>query len=405
MMNSVQALVVALAATTLGCWGGPRRIHTPDGNKRVIGDRLADGDKIADGDKRAADGRENQRDSDGPDTEKTAAKTTGGDSGGKLAGDRGFDVATTTSARKDPGDLAGRGPGRNRGVHLPGLDGRQSPETRAAIARHLEGARRALEQGQFERALAESRALLRRDSAHGEALAIMATALMQKGFDERARTVLEAATKRTQGPGSAKLWMLLGLAYERDDPDRAHEAYKRATEVRPDYAKAWTNLGALCLVRGKYAEASSALETALSLEPNSRTALTDLGTAYRRRGLAAKGPARAALLRRAESQYLTVVRQHPDYAPAHFNLGVLYLDADPFPDLDTLTRLETAVRHFKRFEKLGWKDKPLTGSAAEYLEEASRALKQAHADGESREERNSRRKKRKHRGDKPGKGL
>jgi tetratricopeptide (TPR) repeat protein len=255
-----------------------------------------------------------------------------------------------------------------------GMDARAP---RADIAGHIAQARRALERGDPDRAIAAARAALREDNDAIEAISLLAAGYMKKRFYDRARSILEVATRRAPGALSAELWMQLGLVHEHSDLGRAQAAYKRSTELKPNYARAWTNLGAVHIERGEYAEAASALETALSLDASSQAALTNLGTAYRRRAASATGAARDQLLRKAESHYLAVIRQDADHAPAHLDLGLLYLDAEPFPGMDEVSRLQAAVQHLRQFTRIGWDDPRVAGAGSEYLDEALQALRAA----------------------------
>ena len=60
-------------------------------------------------------------------------------------------------------------------------------------------------------------------------------------------------------------------------------------------------------------------------------------------------------------------------AAAALALGLLYLDADPFPGLSTIQRLESALTHLDRAVKLAGKT-ALANSAAEHREAASKSL-------------------------------
>jgi hypothetical protein len=60
---------------------------------------------------------------------------------------------------------------------------------------------------------------------------------------------------------------------------------------------------------------------------------------------------RDQLLRRAESEYKLALQQDPSYAPAYFDTGILYLDADPFPGLETLTRLQQAQKFLSQYKQ------------------------------------------------------
>jgi hypothetical protein len=42
---------------------------------------------------------------------------------------------------------------------------------------------------------------------------------------------------------------------------------------------------------------------------------------------------------------------NPAYAPAYFNMGILYLDADPFPGLEGLPRMQNAQKFLAEYKQ------------------------------------------------------
>ena len=66
----------------------------------------------------------------------------------------------------------------------------------------------------------------------------------------------------------------------------------------------------------------------------------NLGTALRANGK----------LIEAETAFWTASKARPDWAEAHFNIGVLYLDADPYPGIDTSARLNRAIASFNKYK-------------------------------------------------------
>ena len=61
--------------------------------------------------------------------------------------------------------------------------------------------------------------------------------------------------------------------------------------------------------------------------------LTALGSAYRGRSAdyPPGAPERAQYIQQAEATYKRALSANPSYGPAYYDLGLLYLDADPFP--------------------------------------------------------------------------
>lgn len=104
-------------------------------------------------------------------------------------------------------------------------------------------------------------------------------------------------------PGLAQTWLTLGMVhYERDDPLRALSALSRAVAEKPDDPRAHNHLAAAAKALGWLGAAESELQRALDLDPQ--------------------------------------------YAEAHFNLALIYLERRP-------PGVELARRHYLRAVELG----------------------------------------------------
>ena len=107
----------------------------------------------------------------------------------------------------------------------------------------------------------------------------------------------------------------------------------------PEYPGAHVNLAIIHANNENSAAARSALDAALALNPNHPAALNQLGMLLRRNGKFLE----------AEAAYLKAVTVSPDYALAHYNLGVL--------NELYLQRLDVALQHFETYQKLVGEDK------------------------------------------------
>ncbi|MBT4501558.1 MAG: tetratricopeptide repeat protein [Gemmatimonadetes bacterium] len=96
----------------------------------------------------------------------------------------------------------------------------------------------------------------------------------------------------------------------------ARQAYERAVQLNPQYARAQTNLGALYRETGESDRAIQAFSAALQSEPDLLEALNNLGLVYRDQGK----------LEEALVAFQRVIRKDPELAEAHFNLGLVYRD-------------------------------------------------------------------------------
>ena len=107
----------------------------------------------------------------------------------------------------------------------------------------------------------------------------------------------------------------------------------------PDYPGAYVNLAIIHAGRGNNDASLDAIEAALAIDAEYPPALNQKGMLLRRNG---NFPG-------AEAAYLKAVTADPDYALAHYNLGVL--------NELYLQRLDVALQHFERYQELVDDDK------------------------------------------------
>lgn len=141
-------------------------------------------------------------------------------------------------------------------------------------------------------------------------------------------------------------------------PPRAQTLYEQATAVMaagdfleaqlrleefvlsyPQYPGAYVNLAIIHSAGGDDARAREAVDRALAADPAFAPALNLLGQLLRKNGKFLE----------AEAAYLKAVTASPDYALAHYNLGVL--------NELYLQRLDVALQHFELYQGLVKNDK------------------------------------------------
>ncbi len=105
-----------------------------------------------------------------------------------------------------------------------------------------------------------------------------------------------------------------------------------------DFPGAYVNLAIIFAGRGDDQAVENSLTDALILDPQHPVALNQLGMLQRRQGK----------FLQAEAAYLKAVTVSPDYALAHYNLGVLN-------DL-YLQRLDAALQHYERYQEIAGED-------------------------------------------------
>ncbi len=82
-------------------------------------------------------------------------------------------------------------------------------------------------------------------------------------------------------PDFAEAWNNLGtLCHKKGDYQQAMQDFKKVTELEPDSYVGWANLGASLLASGRFAEAIEAEKTALNLSPDDAVIDSQLGLSY-----------------------------------------------------------------------------------------------------------------------------
>lgn len=269
----------------------------------------------------------------------------GGDAGGGGAAAGGGDTTAGGAPEEPPAPP----------IQVPGQD--LDPGKKAEIvSQRITGARALLRSNNYDGVIQEAQGALDVDETNVDAMVLLAHAYYMKQYDDKAEAILNIAKKRPEGAARPELWMILGLVADRS-PNNEREgealaAYEQASSLNPNYTHAWANRGAIYLKRKRWADAVAAMEKVISLESRSPKSHTNLGSAYRGRStdFASDAGQREGMLRKSEQEYKLAMTQDPNYAPAYFNLGLLYLDADPFPGQDPLTRLNNALRFLKEYK-------------------------------------------------------
>ena len=96
----------------------------------------------------------------------------------------------------------------------------------------------------------------------------------------------------------------------------------------------------MLIVQKDYQGALPAAERAAQLAPNLAKAHLNLGSAYRG----------TKQYERANAEYRRALSIQSDYPEAYFNLGVLFMDAENYPGMTTLERLDQAIRFLNDYK-------------------------------------------------------
>ena len=285
-------------------------------------------------------------------TDPTGGGTTSG--GGTTAGGGTTSGGGTTAG----GGTTGTTPGSPPPIIPPNLDV-DPGAAKAQVDAHLTIAKNALAQNppDGDKALAEARAALAIDAANVDAAAYVAFAYYHKKLYDTAELVLDDLFKREAAKQNANVYYVYGLVYDHTNrPDRARLAYEKAVQINPQHASALVNLGVHQLKNSQYAEAQQTFERLTQqFNRNDAVTLTSLGSAYRGRSadFPPGSPDRDQFVRTAEKSYKAALQANGSYGPAYYNLGLLYLDTDPYPGIsDPLTRVNAAKAFFEQYKNM-----------------------------------------------------
>jgi tetratricopeptide (TPR) repeat protein len=261
------------------------------------------------------------------------------------------------------GEQAGTDPGEPPPppIVAPNLDP-DPGQAKSQVDEHLKRGNAALQAGSLDpdKAIAEAKAALAVDATSVDAVVVLAHGYYHKKLYDTAEVILDMLFKeRAKAKDNAGVYFVYGLVYDKiNEPQKARVAYEKAVELEPNHLSALTNLGIHQLANKQYREAVRTYEK-VSRERPSAPVWNALGSAYR--GQSADydpGAAdRANLLRKADTAFKRAIQADRNFGQAYYNLGLLYLDADPYPGeggapMDTLLRLQQAKKYFDDYKNM-----------------------------------------------------
>src|ERR1700761_5940545 len=137
-----------------------------------------------------------------------------------------------------------------------------------------------LRKGRYEDAIRQSKLALGRDERYVPAMLVLAKAYYYEKKYELSTSIIDIA--KSIDANNAECYNLLGfIALTHDDRISATAAFRKATELNPQYGNAWDNLAAQYLFAKNYDGALQAAEKATQLMPVFPKAWMNLGSAYR----------------------------------------------------------------------------------------------------------------------------
>jgi tetratricopeptide (TPR) repeat protein len=331
------ALVASLALAA-ACGGSDKKVNNP-------GSGTGSGSGSGSG---SSDPSMNDGDPDSPDGTPGGS---GGSSGGGTGSPGDGGTGTDPEEEKPPPPV------------IPPNYDPDPAQARGTINQHLQRGRAALAAAPTdpETALREARLALAVDGSNIEAAALVAHAYVLKKQYDTAELVLDDLFKRESAKRNPRVLYVYGLVYEKTKrPAEAALAFRQAAELDPSLASAQVNLGVAQLRNKQYDEAAVTFERLVNSGRTDAITYTSLGSAYRGRSAEypVGSPDQAQWLSRGEEAYKRAVSANRNYGPAYYNLGLLYMDADPFPDpstgaaMDTLVRLGRAKTYFDEYKNM-----------------------------------------------------
>ena len=308
-----------------------------------------------------------------------------GDPGGGAGGGGAAGGGAVGGGAGSAGDPAGGGGAGSAAAEVPVTFPNLDPDpaqAKSQVDQQLAVAKQALMQSppDADGALRAAREALKIDASSVDAAAYVGFAYYHKKQYDTAELVLDELFKRPTAKQNANVYYVFGLVYDHTNrPEQAVLAYRKAVEINPTFASAWVNLGVHQLRNKQYGEAQGTFERLTKeFNRNDAVTLTSLGSAYRGRSgdYPVGSNERNQLILAAEQQYKRAMSANANYGPAYYNLGLLYLDADPFPSaggsLDTLQRLNAAKGFLDQYKNMPGVDIKLYD---ERMKDVSRAIK------------------------------
>ncbi|GAB4567834.1 MAG: hypothetical protein Tsb0020_20710 [Haliangiales bacterium] len=301
------------------------------------------------------------RSADGSSKTSPTASARGRDQGADLGADQSADKPDAKKTAERAAKKPPKKPPKQPKIAPPDLDLPASDQRRRVEARLTVGEKALTGPNKSpDRALSAARDALAADATSIDAVVLMAHAYHVKGHRDTAEVMLDMLYReRVRARDNVGVYYVYGLIYDHTErPERAMNAYVQAVRLDPNHKGALINLGVHYLRKKMFDEAALVYEKLVGeLSVKSATVWTNLGSAYRGRAAAspAGDPARDELLKRAETAYKRAMTADRGYANVYYNLGLLYLDAAPFPGrsgaLDELKRLGQARTYFDEYRQ------------------------------------------------------
>ena len=124
-------------------------------------------------------------------------------------------------------------------------------------------------------------------------------------------------------PNYAEAYSNLGAIFSLlENLQKAKNCYKKAIKINPSYATAYNNLGVVLQQLGESKKAKNCYERAIKINPNYAAAYNNLGSTFKKLGSNEK----------AKSCYEKTIKINPNYVDAYKNLGTIFRKLEKFQE-------------------------------------------------------------------------
>jgi len=164
----------------------------------------------------------------------------------------------------------------------------------------------------WDEASIELRKCLELNPHFDQAMLGLARALVFQGRHDEAKQLAQEAIR--YNPENYRAWYQLGFIESRTDKQAAIANYEKAVSIQGNFAPLHRDLGMLYYEQHNYADAAKHLGKAVELGMNDPPLYNFLGISY----------SRTKQFPKAIASYKEALKQDPDLAEAHLNLGFAY---------------------------------------------------------------------------------
>lgn len=190
----------------------------------------------------------------------------------------------------------------------------------------------------YNEAIAAYQAAIRHDPTYDEAYFALGKIYSAIGKVDDAIATYQKAVENN--PTSYKAYYEMGVLYlnKKKNYRKAAEAFRQATQIRPDYEKAFYSLGVSLTELRKYNDAIMALESAVALREKWAEPYFRMAVIYNKKGQPAK----------AKEAATNALQYKKNYAPAAYEAGKASKELGQFTEAINYFKIAAKNRNWRR---------------------------------------------------------